>query len=130
MEHNFDPVTGNCVDCGATRESIDDNLFPTCAKFDGPHKLALIAIYQAASIQERSAFWAELSLQRAEAEVVVYAARKRVFEGNATSLKASLDLLRSISEPSHGKTISLAEAIARGIDPTHPSYRGPLLAED
>lgn len=34
------------MDCGATREAIDDNLYPACDKIEGPHRLALLLIRQ------------------------------------------------------------------------------------
>ena len=125
--HNLDPMTGGCVDCGATREALDDNIFPVCARFDGPHKLALIAIHQAVSREDNSIHWAarrlqdaeleakdaELEAKDAEASAVYHARQKREFEANAAALRASLDFLASAGMSNQPKTIGLAEAIER-----------------
>jgi hypothetical protein len=111
--HNLDPMTGGCVDCGATREALDDLLFPTCAKFDGPHKLALIAIHQAASRQEGAARSSDRCMHDAEEAAVAYAHQKREFEGNAAALRASIDFLASAGMADRPKMIGLAEAIER-----------------
>lgn len=41
---NCDPISGCCLDCGATREAILDNLYPTCEKFEGPYRAAMIVL--------------------------------------------------------------------------------------
>lgn len=40
----LDLATGNCLDCGASREEIDGNLAPICDRLTGPNRLAMIVL--------------------------------------------------------------------------------------
>ena len=43
-EHLTRGTDGACLDCGAERVEIDDNLAPTCDKVVGPHRLGIMAM--------------------------------------------------------------------------------------
>lgn len=106
-----DPATGNCEDCGATREEMADRLAPTCEKAEGPHRLLIIEgrrqlRHMAAAIRRT-----DDAIRNYERDLVTF--RWRLYEERAreAELRASLDVLRAAcNEP---ETLSVGQAIAR-----------------
>jgi hypothetical protein len=116
---NLDPLTQTCLDCGATREAQQDNLFPVCVKFEGPHRLALIAIHQAQSRCQQGILWharaaEEARLQAREAEDAAVYHDKEADRCRAADneLHASSEFLKQASGMK-SDTISVGEAIER-----------------
>lgn len=94
---NRDPMTGACLDCGARLEQIDDNVFPTCEKITGPHRLAIMAVRLAAAEVHWRARMTRTYLQQAENQVVAMTRQLRDEEAAERELNASLDMLREAS---------------------------------
>lgn len=96
--HTGDPVTGNCVDCGATREMIDDALVPTCRKFSGPHKFALVLLNRHLMWERSAIEMHERQLQRMEEQIVHGHAQLAVLRERERQLASSLDCLAGSEE--------------------------------
>ncbi len=108
--HDTTTITGECRNCGARREQIDDNLFPVCETVTGPHRLAIIAVRDAAMAQEYAARIARWHLKQAEAAAAHFAGVARQHEADHRSLQGSLDYLKCTEEE---KSLPLHEAIRR-----------------
>ena len=106
---NRDPVTGDCLDCGATRENIDDNLYSTCEKVTGPHRLAIMLIRREARHQEIWAEHARANVAEAEAAAVQWEREARRCAEAARNLWATIDYLQG-DEP---KPLPLGDAVRR-----------------
>lgn len=116
--HNYDPMTGNCLDCGARREEIDDNLFPACEKIEGPHRLAIIAVRREATHQQWRVRHAWRNLRQAEAQAVACSQELRAAQDDERALLDSLHVLKRENGSLPDKTQqTLAEAINRKFDP-------------
>jgi hypothetical protein len=106
---NLDLITGNCLDCGATREAIDDNLYPTCEKATGPHRLAIMLIRREALHRENWAGHARHHVAEAEEAAVYWEGEARKADAAGRELRATIDYLKG-DEP---KPLPLAEAVTR-----------------
>lgn len=94
MEHeNRDPLTGACVDCGATREALDDNLFPICHKVHGPYKHGIIVLRQAARQVQWLAESARSAMERHEAMAVHCQREARELDARKREINAALAAL-------------------------------------
>jgi hypothetical protein len=110
MSHkNLDWRTGDCLDCGATRIQIDDNLSPICEKIEGPHRLAIIAIKQALHNHRFAAEHYRWCQREAEEKTIEFGNEAIKHEKAEYELSASLKIL--LGEPR--KILSLEESIIR-----------------
>lgn len=97
--HGCDPVTGNCPDCGATREMIDDGIVPTCRKFEGPHRRALVILNRYLMYSRSHIDCTERELRRAEDRVVYLQRNVREARESERELSESVEFLASESKP-------------------------------
>ena len=107
---NINPLTGDCLDCGANKEQIDDNLFPVCEKITGPHRLAIIAVRNEAMVRGYAAESYEQRARIAEDEAARYSQGARRLRADERALKASLEYLKGATGE---KPLPLAETVAR-----------------
>jgi hypothetical protein len=97
------------MDCGATREEIDDDIFPVCQKAEGPNRLAII--------HTRRALWhfeaegRDLQRRFKSLEEMIPEMHRALRENREkqAEVRASLELLQGPSDT----TLSLHEAISR-----------------
>lgn len=108
----IDPMTGNCLDCGATPEMVDDGLVPACRKFTGPHKLALAVLNRALMLRRAEVDAADRALRVAEEHVVIQTARLRQAKQDEGELAASVEFMAAAGAQATDK-ITAAEAVAR-----------------
>lgn len=113
---NLDPMTGNCLDCGARREEIADNIFPTCDKIEGPHRLTTMLLRREHRLKAWHAENARQNMVRAEREVVHWDHEQRRVSVEADELGGSLEFLKAASMPNAGKTQGPIEAINANHD--------------
>lgn len=114
----FDPVTGHCLLCGATREDLHDGLYPVCDPIMGPHRLALILIRRAQHYSAMAAADWRRSVQEHETAIVLCEAKAREAMAAATELQHSFNVLRGeqLKKLSVGEAIDVSEAaLGRGF---------------
>ncbi len=93
VHQNTDPVTGGCLDCGATRENIDDNLFPTCEKAAGPNRLAIISARRELRHRENDVANMRSQMAQGERHIVHLSKTIREREAECRELAASIEKL-------------------------------------
>ena len=108
--HDTTTITRECRNCGARQEQIDDNLFPICEPVTGPHRLAIIAVRDAAIAQASAAQWSRRCAAEAEDAAAQYAGQARLHEADHRALQESLKLLKGAEGE---KPLPLHEAIRR-----------------
>ena len=94
VHKNLDPIIGNCLDCGATHEEIQDNLAPSCDVITGPNKAALMAIRIVIRSREKGIEQMSAALQSLENRVAAGANNLRAARHDLEKLKASFEKLR------------------------------------
>lgn len=89
-----DPMSGSCLNCGATIEEISDNLAPTCDRIEGPHRIALLGLIKVR--RHRQAELTSLRQQHQQAENMVVTLGRRIREEDAhlRELEATIAGLR------------------------------------
>ncbi len=105
----LDPTTGACLDCGATREEIDDRLFEICEKVTGPNRLTILGARRQLHHFERQEREHRARLRALEEMIPSLQQLIREDADNQRELRASIAVLEGVSEPK----LSVAEAINR-----------------
>jgi hypothetical protein len=95
MIHNTSSLNGACVDCGATREEVVDNIYPVCLRFQGPNRIALIAINKDRMWRERDLSQLRASLRLMEESVVRTANAIRDKQADIRELEVSIERLKN-----------------------------------
>lgn len=114
---NLDPITGGCLDCGARREEIDDNLFPVCEKVVGPHRLAIIALGRILRERQGSAYRMRRAAEASENAAVEYSRASRRSHAEAEAIAASAAMLRSLSPQPESPSRVMQRAADAILDP-------------
>lgn len=91
---NRDPITDNCLDCGALRGEITDGLATTCEKVTGPNRLAIIIGQRELRHQRYQLERARHRLRRVEDELPAYALEIRAIESVCAELARSIEILK------------------------------------
>jgi hypothetical protein len=91
---NRDPLTDNCLDCGASREEIDDYAL-SCKPVTGPNRVALVAMTREQRRREREIDFLRKELERGERNIVSLSRQIREKEAEARELTESINRLNN-----------------------------------
>ncbi len=92
--HTFDGRTGECIDCGAQRSEIDDNIVTSCEKKTGPHRLAIIALKRREGEIDSEIRSYEISIMRYRESLIAASDRIADLKRSKEAICGSLDLLQ------------------------------------
>lgn len=91
--HRPDPSTGSCVDCGATRNDIDDRVAPVCYAVEGSNKQAIFALREKLRVINRAISGLIYSTQQAELQIIRNADGIELYEQERRDMVQALQTL-------------------------------------